>query len=134
MLTKGIIINKIIDSNKYLIRIPFLETSGFGEKQYEAILSHEPFSYNSYLPGDVVIVGFEDHDGSKPIILGKLDTDEVAQRGFISANALSVETSTTLSKDTKIGDYTYADFEKFVQKIYDMDNNIQSILETLGLR
>lgn len=103
MITKGIVISQIRGSNKYLVRIPYLENAFKTTSEYEAILSTTPGVSNSLAPEDVVLVGFEDHQASKPIILGKLFVDESNPRGNALFQDLLVESSASLPANTTVG-------------------------------
>lgn len=129
MLTKGIIITKDIKSNKYIVRIPFLETSGMGEKTYEAIASHTSSSYDEYKKDDVVIIGFEDHNGDKPIILGKLLTNETINIGSSYLLKLDVKDSVKLPKNITIGDIEYSDL---INAVHGESEDFQKLLELIN--
>lgn len=104
MLTKGIIKERVLNSNTYKVRIPYNEQAGFSTQDYyEAIVSHEPGIVDAYNVGDVVIIGFEDHQGDKPIIIGKLLLKENESRGAANVSAIDVSTSATLPQSTTIG-------------------------------
>lgn len=79
MITKGIIVGKSPTSeNKYLVNLPALTNSqgtlsGFSKDDIsEASVSSVSGIKNQLTDGDIVFVGFEDHDFRKPIILGIL--------------------------------------------------------------
>lgn len=104
MLTKGIVLNRIINTNKYNVRIPYLEAPGMGPSCFEAILSTVPGVSETLLPNDVVIVGFEDHHPSHPIIVGKLFLQEESEpRGSAIFDSLTVTGLTNLSQSTVVG-------------------------------
>ncbi len=110
-ITKAVIKNKVVNSNKYYVEIPYLQQSsvnnnGITESALEATLAHTPGIVNSYNEGDVVFVSFEDTLASKPVILGKLLLDENENRGYAKLNSLDVIGKVSLSKDVTIGDYT----------------------------
>lgn len=111
MLTKGIIVETPINSNIFKVRIPFLEQAGFlNNVYYDAILSHEPALVDSYKVGDVVIIGFEDHNGDKPIIIGKLYLEDSESRGGANLDSLNVFKSATLPEGTTVGDINVYEF------------------------
>jgi len=105
MLTKGIIKERILDSNLYRVRIPYFEQAGFKNVEYyDAIVAHEPALIDSYNVGDVVIIGFEDHEADKPVIIGKLLLNKEESRGYANVESLNVTTSARLPENTMIGD------------------------------
>lgn len=103
MLTKAIIKAKSPSGDSYSVRIPYLEKPNTGPRIEEAVLSHEPALRESYKPGDVVVVGFEDHNADKPVILGKLRLPGEEPRGNASLHGLEVTGSASLPDDTAIG-------------------------------
>ena len=129
MLTKAIIIDKLLD-NHYLIRIPLLESPGdLEDSKIEAILSHTPGIEESYKSGDVVIVGFEEHSADNPIILGKLFTrDDVESRGHAQLESLSVKDNVSLPKDITSGGVTFTNFSQLIEHIQDMQKTIEEAL------
>lgn len=105
MLTKGIILERVINSNTYLVRIPYLESAGnYKNMIFEATLSHEPALTESYVKDDVVIIGFEDHHPDKPIIIGKLFTSNTKASGHASIESINIEKEAQLPQNTKVGD------------------------------
>lgn len=102
MITKAIVIDRNINSNKYNVRIPYLETAGGKTTSYEAILSTVPGISDAYAPGDVVLIGFEDHQPDKPIILGKLYVEGEERRGQLDVGSIKVSGTAELSKNTVI--------------------------------
>ena len=83
MITKGIIVSKTSQSsNKYLVNIPIINQISSSLKNLnaedllEATLSSFVGVTNQLQPGDIVFIGFEDHDLHKPVILGKLYTND----------------------------------------------------------
>ena len=116
MITRAII-NKIdYESNKIRVRIPIYD----GAQNSQGSTSDDDLSWASvmclpgltinYEVGDIVIVGFEDDDIGKPIILGylKLANGE-SDKAKISANldSLVVNDSLSTSTDVKFGKLTY---------------------------
>lgn len=109
MITKGIIINKILNDNKYLVNIPYFSQPGLsmksklmGSTEFEATLCYNPGTYNAYKQGDIVFIGFEDGSPDKPIILGKLYTDLIKEEGYQLNEVLDVSKSASLPKNTTI--------------------------------
>ena len=116
MITRAII-NKIdYESNKIRVRIPIYD----GAQNSQGSTSDDDLSWASvmclpgltinYEVGDIVIVGFEDDDIGKPIILGylKLANGE-SDKAKISANldSLVVNDSLSTSTNVKFGKLTY---------------------------
>lgn len=116
MITRAII-NKIdYESNKIRVRIPIYD----GAQNSQGSTSDDDLSWASvmclpgltidYEVGDIVIVGFEDDDIGKPIILGylKLANGE-SDKAKISANLASLVVNDSLSTSTnvKFGKLTY---------------------------
>ena len=94
MITKGIVIRQSQkSSNKYLINMPAINQIPSSLKDLnsnelqEASLSSFSGVTNQLQPGDIVFVGFEDHDLHKPVILGKLYTDDPVKNELSQQNA-----------------------------------------------
>ena len=116
MITRAII-NKIdYESNKIRVRIPIYD----GAQNSQGSTSDDDLSWASvmclpgltinYEVGDIAIVGFEDDDIGKPIILGYLRlANGGSEKAKISANlnSLVVNDSLTTSTDVKFGKLTY---------------------------
>lgn len=116
MITRAII-NKIdYESNKIRVRIPIYD----GAQNSQGSTSDDDLSWASvmclpgltidYEVGDIVIVGFEDDDIGKPIILGYLRlANGGSEKAKISANlnSLVVNDSLSTSTDVKFGKLTY---------------------------
>lgn len=101
MLTKGLVKSKTPDG--YYVRIPYLETASSGPVVLRCSLSHEPALGEAIAVGDVVILGFEDHNADKPIVLGKLALPSEGHRGYADLVDLSVSGKAALPMDTTIG-------------------------------
>ena len=106
MITKAIIKQKL--ENKYLVRIPLLESSAtIGEVVLYATLCYEPGNLDTYNIDDVVFVDFENNQLNKPVIIGKLYLEEEEkQRGYVKTGSINVNTSAYLPFNTYIGDVT----------------------------
>lgn len=136
MVTKAIIKNKIVDSNKYLIEIPYLSQSsvsnnGITNSVLEATLSHTPGIVNSYDEGDVVFITFEDDKKDKPIIIGKLLLENVSNRGYANFSSLNISNSARLSENTIIGDFNFKDMRGTLEKIEFNINSLEDIKEEI---
>ena len=103
MITKGIILERIIGTNTYYVRIPYLETSGVGVSRLVATVSDNPAISEEYKVDDVVYISFEEHQANKPVIIGKLYVEGSGHRGSANFEALNVSTKVNLPKDTTIG-------------------------------
>lgn len=108
MITKGII--EGLDGYKALVRLPIFDgneaskvstkSNNLSKATYCSIANVEiPFA-----KGDIVFVGFEDNDTSKPIILGHLykSTKQSATPG-LNLSTLNTSSTTKLSESTYIG-------------------------------
>ena len=103
MITKGIILERIIGTNTYYVRIPYLETSGVSASRLVATVSDNPAISEEYKVDDVVYVSFEEHQANKPVIIGKLYIEGSGHRGSANFESLSVSTKVDLPKNTTIG-------------------------------
>ena len=124
MLTKGIIINKIGNDNHYLVRIPILENAGDTTQSIvEATLAYTAGIVESLNVDDVVIVGFENHNATKPIIIGKLwlQDDLSSSRGFANLESLSVKSSASLPNDITFGGKEFNNISGMLEHIEDID-------------
>lgn len=102
MITKGIILERIIGTNTYYVRIPYLETSGVDVSRLVATVSDNPAISEEYKVDDVVYISFEEHQANKPVIIGKLYVEGSGHRGSANFESLSVSTKVNLPKDTTI--------------------------------
>ena len=139
MTTKAIIISKISDSNKYLVRIPYFEQANVSNNTLtnsymEATLAYTPGIINSYKENDVVYVSFEDHTASKPIIIGKLSLSNDKERGYANVNTLSVSSDATLPSKTSIGNID--DVGTFLEVLDEKVSHLDDIthIEIIDLR
>lgn len=117
MITRAII-NKIdYESNKIRVRIPIYDgaqnsqesTSDDDDLSWASVLCIPGLTID-YKIGDIVIVGFEDDDIGKPIILGYLrlvngESDEA--RISANLNNLTVNDKLSTSTNVKFGKLTY---------------------------
>lgn len=117
--------------NKFLIRIPSLETAGANIPfEMEAILAHPAGVVAGIAVNDIVIVGFENESISKPVILGKffLQGDEAAQADAV-LHSLEVGGIANLSNQTTIGEIGYDRLFNSVLKTDENTSNIKYLLE-----
>lgn len=132
MITKAIIKSRILNSNKYYVRIPYFEqanvkNNNLTDSFFEATLSQTPGFINSYNEGDVVFVSFEDSKASKPVILGKLFLDKEESRGFLKANSLTVDGSVILPVDTVIGDFKFKNMYGTLENLKNISVDFEDI-------
>lgn len=131
MITKGIV-EEILTNYSIKVRLPILDSiEGTRDATptsdlSEAIICAAPNSEINFTIGDIVIVGFEDNDDSKPIILGFL-SKESGNISSISNNLskLNVNVSAKLPKDTSIGNVSSQD----ISMLQGAKFNIQSQLD-----
>lgn len=102
MVTKAIILNRVSNSNTYVVRIPFLDVSGMPSERRIATLSTNPSIIEEYKVNDVVYVSFEEHKANKVVIIGKLYVGESEPRGHANLESLMVSNNVTLPSDTTI--------------------------------
>lgn len=133
MITKAIIKSKVLDSNKYYIRVPYFEQANINNSSslssyFEATVAQIPGIVNAYSVDDVVFVAFEDHHADKPVIIGKLSLQDDIQlssdRGFANLNTLSVSKSARLPNDTTIGDFSFKDFNGTLGNISNLSDRL----------
>ena len=106
MITKGIITAIDFTGNTCTVRMPLFENVSNDQITGTAIISNTPGSYNGYKVNDVVLVGFEDGQMDKPIILGKLylgvDREKADPRGVINVENSTTAKTAILPADTKL--------------------------------
>lgn len=133
MLTKGIILGKEPNTNKYIVRLPLLETAASKDQfKIKATLCCDDGVLNPFNLNDVVYIGFENSEYDNPVIIGKLSKeglldnqkDEVKVSYRISG--LEVLSHTQLSKDTMIGDISYQDLYLLIQKASSLSDKLDS--------
>lgn len=119
MVTKAIILSKKIGTNKYNVRIPWLENSGGTQSIYEATVATSPSIKEDYNVDDVVYVAFEDRQIEKIVIVGKLYLlGDENPRGYANLQALNVSQDATLPLTTTIGGVKAQDLVELVRKNY----------------
>lgn len=106
MITKGIV-QEIIDPYNIKLRLPTLDGAEYSSEgipnEYlnTAIICSPPNTQYNFEIGDIVIVGFEDDDLSKPIILGFL----FKQDG--NTSTMKINSQSLDSTYNNLGEYTY---------------------------
>lgn len=112
MITKAYIISKT-ENNTYRVRIPIFESNNSQSTElaeiaedtpiYEASLSYNPGTIDSYKAGDVVYISFEDNDYDNVVIIGKLyQGNEAEIANYQAAQTLNVVGETELTNETYI--------------------------------
>lgn len=121
MIYRGLITSIPTDEDyKYKVRVTQLEDNTSNISEFEALASVIPGSSYGYNPGDVVYVGFEDHELTKAVILGKLFTtyknDNLPNNKY-EVNTLVVSNKIELPPDAKLGEYSSQDIFKLFQGV-----------------
>lgn len=101
MLTKAVVTD-IIDKYKIKLDIPlFKSSSADGIGNPYAIVCSPPNVNITFRPGDVVIVGFEDNNYSKPVIIGFL-YKEVSPNSTLDmkVNTISIDADLTVGEES----------------------------------
>ena len=136
MIIRGIV-EKIITPYKVAVRIPLIDrvdTSNVYIKDsdlHTASICTLPRADINLMCGDVVIIGFENDDLGKPIILGYLYRADYAANGLdINLNSLEVVSTARLSSDTSIGNVTSTD----IACLQGIGGNIQAQLDLINTR
>ena len=134
MLTKGIV-EEVVSQYQVKVRLPIFNKSkdAIGatpkEELSDAIICTLPNSILGLQVGDIVIVGFEDNNTNKPIVLGCLSVDTKSTSGSgLILSSLQVNLDTQLSKDTHIGEITPEE----IQSLSKIKSNIQWQLDVLN--
>lgn len=122
MITKGIILDRIINTNTYYVRVPYLESSSNDASRLEATVSDNPSISEEYQVGDVVYVAFEEHQANKPVIIGRLYVEGNSARGSANFEALNVLTRVSLPEQTTIGG---KDVMKLLNKVENLTQPVE---------
>lgn len=125
MLTRAIITAVDLNSSKVQIRIPWLEGI---ENDSSSTVSNEDLTWASilctpgievdYQPGDIVIVGFEDNNIGKPVVIGflKLIGKELDTKLYCKVKELEVQDSFIAPTNTVIGNSSYQEMFTAIEK------------------
>ena len=133
MITKGII-EEITTPYSVKVRLPIFDrlqdsknatpTSSLND----AIICSLPNSNNHLTLGDIVIVGFEDNDMSKPIILGHLYKETLSETKIdLDLRKLSTDSTTKLYEQTYIGNITPQE----IKQLKGAKDNLQKQIDLL---
>ena len=112
MITRGIV-EKIYSKNSVAVRVPLFDKSATSasrtptESLGVASICILPNSIPNVRVGDVVYVGFENNDISKPVIIGYvyIDREYLTKQG-LSLETIDVSTNALLPVSTRIGNIT----------------------------
>lgn len=125
MLTRAIITAVDLNSSKVQIRIPWLEGI---ENDSSSTVSNEDLTWASilctpgievdYQPGDIVIVGFEDNNIGKPVVIGflKLIGKELDTKLYCKVKELEVQDSFIAPTNTVIGNSSYQEMFTAIER------------------
>lgn len=109
MIARGIV-EKVYDKQTVAVRVPIFDKSKTSNEGVatdllgKASICVLPNCIPNVRVGDVVYVGFENNDKSKPIIIGYVYIDkEYSTRQGISAQSIDVLATASLPKETTIG-------------------------------
>ena len=128
MITRAIITDVDLSIGKVQIRIPWLngiENSGVSPMADNSLswasIICIPGINIDYKVGDIVVVGFEDNNIGKPIVLGflKLKNKEMESRLYCDFKELKVEDSFVAPENTTIGKTEYSQLFDSVEKTTD---------------
>lgn len=131
MILKGIISSYPNEDNKIKIRIPRYHrpvgASGYTplEDLPDATVISMPGIKPQYIPGDIVYIDFENDDLSKPCIIGKLNypNDTIDSVSNAIFGDVTVQSVTTLSSNTTIGQIQPKDLQYTVQGFINLSSN-----------
>lgn len=136
MICRGII-EEIIDRYQVRVRIPIMHqienTAQFiiNKDLPAASICTSPSTYLNLSVGDVVIVGFENQDLGRPIILGYLYTGEFSTTAASqSFNSIQVLNDAKLPASTIIGSVSSEE----LQRLAGLKDNLQGQIDLLNIR
>lgn len=143
MITKAIV-NEIIDNgHKAIITIPIF-SSNMNDKEGNSLIYKATATicslnnaYNIIRPNDIVIIGFENEDISKPVILGQLYRQNIDLEGDtrlgLNLSSLSTTDTSHLSSNTYIGNVTPENIEGLIGLQCNIQEEINKIKKYLNL-
>lgn len=133
MITKGII-EEITTPYFVKVRLPIFDrlqdskNSTPTNNLNNAIICSLPNSNNQLSIGDIVLVGFEDNDTSKPIVLGHLYKESLSNTKIdLDLRKLSTNSTTRLFEQTYIGKVTPEE----IQTLIGAEDNLQQQINIL---
>lgn len=108
MITKGVI-TEILDKYTMRVRIPIFDRiddsslNVLNSDLLDSPICTLPNTDPNLRPDDIVVIGFEDNDYSRPVILGCLYCSRISSYPSINADSLNVLNGALLPEDTSIG-------------------------------
>ena len=119
MLQMGQITEILKDEPKILVRVPIFEnTSDQNKVIIPCRVIYQPGSIGGYNVGDIVLVDCVNEDWDAPLLVGKLyNGNEDSPKTALHVQSLKVDGKTILSADTKIGDITYQQLTRLIEKV-----------------
>lgn len=137
MITRGIV-EQIVDKYHIRVRIPIYNRVSTAamytptEELSVAVICTAPYLSPNFQLNDIVIVGFEDNDLGKPIILGMLFRD-IDSRVFseLLVDTLTVNSQVNLPENTTIGKIKAKELASLAGVDYNLADKIQSIEDRL---
>lgn len=136
MLKKGII--ESVFDDKAIVRIPNIDKSLSAVANIpDSDLTPSPIStlpgiQPKLQAGDVVIIGFEDDNFSKPIILGTLLSRATSSVCNITVDSLTTNGKSNLNQDTFIGNISPTNIESLAGYNTQLGTDIQNINITIN--
>lgn len=126
MLTRAYITELDLEHSKVRVRMPWIDgiENSSGYQLYDSDLCWATIMYTpgieiNYNINDVVIVGFEDNNVGRPIVLGylKLDGVDLDKELHINATDLTVSSKANLPLNTNIGKTPYEEIFNSVNEV-----------------
>lgn len=122
MLTRAYVEAIDYASQRLKVRIPIFDNvesapqfASFDDLSWASILAIPGIEVN-YNVGDVVIVGFEDHDAARPVVLGYLKSAITDNQALCDVNFNSINTEKLITaNDINLGDVSYNDLMNLKQ-------------------
>lgn len=97
---------------------------------YTATISTPPGLYMPYEVGDLVYVGFINHEISEPVILGKIHKglpEDGESSSFAYFKTLDVTDKVKLAENTIIGDIKYEDLKSLLLELPNIKNRLNTL-------
>lgn len=142
MITKAIV-EEIISPYSIRVRIPILnaiqgaQNSTPTSELSAATICTIPNARNNVQIGDIVFVGFEDNDLSKPIILGHLFKENNDNRDYtgtlleLMLNSIAVQFDASLPENTYIGEVQPSELQMLRGQTSNIKDQFDSIIKDI---